>query len=122
MAHQNRFPRPSIVFLDGDQDPADGCNILPGEDAPEIFIFNALQQRNWPNIPARIGRGAAETIDALNAAMQLNDHHLWLNSVGDRLLVGSDIVWQAMCSVWADDIATDGEKSAISQPISDKLP
>jgi hypothetical protein len=35
MAHQKRFPRPSVVFLDGDQSAAEGCQILPGEEAPE---------------------------------------------------------------------------------------
>jgi predicted ATPase len=34
-----RFPRPSIVFLDGDQPSAPGCEILPGQDAPERVVF-----------------------------------------------------------------------------------
>ena len=35
MAVQNRFPRPSFVFLDGDQGIAPGCMNLPGDEAPE---------------------------------------------------------------------------------------
>src|SRR3984893_9841590 len=35
MVAEKRFPRPSCVFLDGDQSEAIGCNLLPGDDAPE---------------------------------------------------------------------------------------
>lgn len=122
MAHNNRFPRPSVVFLDGDQEASQGCHILPGRDAPEIVVFNALRAINWSDVPTRIGRGAAETIDALNAAMNAGDHHQWPREVGDALVVGSDIVWQALCSVWADRCATPEEKAAIVQPIADALP
>lgn len=122
MAAQKRFPRPSLIFLDGDQDPSDGCFILPGQDAPEIVIFSALKAINWQEIPNRIGRPPSETIDALNDAMTIADHHKWLNSAGDRLLVGSEIIWQALCSVWADKVASDSEKIAISQPVMDALP
>jgi hypothetical protein len=80
MASQQRFPRPSLVFLDGDQEMATGCIVLPGDDAPERVVFESLKSHGWPDIASRIGRGAAETIDALNAAMALANHHDWVKS------------------------------------------
>src|SRR5690606_18070443 len=101
MASQNRFPRPSLVFLDGDQAPAPGCIVLPGEDAPERAIYEGLQGQNWPGVAERVARGAAETIDALNNAMALENHHDWVKFSGDRLTLGGDILWQALASSWA---------------------
>jgi hypothetical protein len=121
MANQRRFPRASVVFLDGDQDPAPGCIVLPGEDAPERVIFGRLSQKNWPEISQRIGRGSAETIDALNRSMALSDHHDWIRDAADRLLVGSEILWQAACASWARGCATTSELEGIAQPIKDAL-
>ncbi|ENC9763711.1 TPA: AAA family ATPase [Pseudomonas aeruginosa] len=121
MAHQNRFPRPSIVFLDADQAPAQGCHLLPGEDAPEQFIFRDLQQRHWEGVSSRIGRNSSETIDALNRSMDLGDHHLWVYDAADRLVIGGDILWQAICSVWANSIATQEQKDAIVLPVQEVL-
>ena len=121
MASQNRFPRPSIVFLDGDQASADGCTILPGEDAPERVVFGDLQEKDWVGISERIGRGVAETIDALNAAMLLESHRDWLTNVGNRLAVGTDILWQAMASSWAANCAKQEDLETVTQPIRDAL-
>lgn len=121
MAHQKRFPRPSLVLLDGDQSETTGCNLLPGQEAPEIVVFQGLQNHGWNGVPARVGRAASETIDALNQAMASVDHHKWPNDVGDRLAVGGNIVWQALCSVWADTCATADELESIAQPVRDAL-
>ncbi len=121
MASQNRFPRPSIVFLDGDQASADGCTILPGEDAPERVVFGDLQEKDWVGISERIGRGVAETIDALNAAMLLESYRDWLTNVGNRLAVGTDILWQAMASSWAANCAKQEDLETVTQPIRDAL-
>src|ERR1022692_819301 len=39
MAQAKRFPRPTQVYLDGDQPPMPGCVRLPGDDAPERVVF-----------------------------------------------------------------------------------
>jgi hypothetical protein len=44
MVQAKRFPRPSLVFLDGDQPPSPGCILLPGGDAPERVVFEALRK------------------------------------------------------------------------------
>jgi len=121
MVAANRFPRASVVFLDGDQESAPGCNVLPGEDAPEIAIFRELREIEWRDVPARIGRGVSEVIDALNSSMLLDDHHQWLREAADRLAVGTDIVWQALCSCWCLHCATGEEKEIVVHPIRDAL-
>ncbi len=116
MKSQNRFPRASVVFLDGDQDAAQGCQILPGGDAPEIVVFGALQGTQWQGISPRIGRDVAETIDALNAAMVPGEHHAWVANAANRLALGSDNLWQALCAQWAMQAAV-ADIDAIVEPI-----
>jgi len=121
MKSQNRFPRPSLVFLDGDQAAAPGCIVLPGNDAPERVVFAALQANGWPGVAERVGRGPAETIDALNAAMSLSNHHDWVKSAGDRLTLGGDILWQALASSWATSCTSPAELDVVAQPVRDAL-
>jgi predicted ATPase len=121
MVQQRRFPRPSVVFLDGDQSATAGCIILPGVDAPERVVFCALSARGWPSIATRIGRSHSEVVDALNQAMAGEDHHNWPSEAANRLVLGSDILWQAMCAVWADSSATQRELTGIVQPVIDAL-
>jgi predicted ATPase len=121
MAHQKRFPRPSLVFLDGDQAPAQGCIVLPGEDAPERVVFEALQSATWPNVANRIGRGTSETIDALSNSMMLGNHHDWITFAADRLTLGGDILWQALAASWATNCASKDELQCVAQPVRDAL-
>jgi len=121
MASQKRFPRPSLVFLDGDQAGAPGCIVLPGEDAPERIVFEELQKSEWPGVSERIGRRPSEAIDALNAAMTMTNHHDWIKVAADRLTLGSEILWQALSSSWAAACATAEQKQVVSQPVRDAL-
>lgn len=121
MANQNRFPRPSVVYLDGDQASATGCNLLPGQDAPERVVFEQLQKHSWPQISQRVGRSPSETMDALNRSMALSDHHDWLKDAADRLILGTDILWQAMCASWADTYINATEREEVIRPIRDAL-
>jgi len=101
MASQNRFPRPTAVFLDGDQEPSIGCHLLPGGDAPEIVVFTELKARNWAGVAARVGRPESSVIDSCNLAMTRNDHKEWVEAAADRLALGTDVLWQSMCAEWA---------------------
>lgn len=121
MKNQNRFPRPSLVFLDGDQEPAPGCVVLPGDDAPERAVFEGLQAASWPDVAARMGRSPAETIDALNASMALANHHDWVKAAADRLTLGGEILWQALASAWATHCATPQQLESVVQPVRDAL-
>ena len=107
MAAANRFPRPTVVFLDGDNDSAPGCQILPGGDAPERVVFGALRRRSdsWGSVWTRIGRDLASTADACERAMLLGDHHDWVNFAANQLQVGGIALWHAMCAEYAGTIS-----------------
>jgi predicted ATPase len=117
----SRFPRPSIVYLDGDQEGGAGCEILPGGDAPERIVFQALAEKNWLNLALRIGRPVSEVIDACNAAMTLEDHHEWLSAAGNKLVVGSSVLWQAMCAEWANNCLEPAKAKEITDTIKMRL-
>lgn len=116
---QKRFPRKSVVYLDGDQPAAQGTVLLPGGDAPERIVFAALKQHNWLGVDKRIGRQAANTIDALDRAMLLPDAHLWPVEAANTLLVGSDQLWQALTAVWAESMDSLAHREEIVAPVRD---
>ena len=101
MAAAKRFPRPTCVFLDADNDEATGCVLLPGADAPERVVFNDLKARRWGQLWSRISRDVSLVQDACEKAMLLGDHHDWLQFAANQLMCGSDSLWQAMCAEWA---------------------
>ena len=101
MVDGNRFPRPTRVFLDGDQGAAPGCGLLPGDDAPERVIFNDLKAQRWASLWSRVGRDIALVSDACEHAMLLADHHEWVRAAANEAMCGGDTLWQAMCSEWA---------------------
>jgi hypothetical protein len=119
MNSQKRFPRPSCVFLDGDQAEQVGCIKLPGEDAPERVVFEQLRVRNWPGIAARTGRAHADVSDACNRSMSLTNHRDWIPTAATALVMGGDILWQALCAEWASACLTEEEAKRIVQPIED---
>lgn len=117
-----KFPRPSIVFLDGDQQAAPGCNLLPGGDAPERVVFEGLQAIEWKGLEKRVGRNISEVVDACQAGITISDHHEWVQAVANRLFLGSGHLWQAMCAVWANDCCPLNVRKDISDTIRLKLP
>jgi len=121
MKSQNRFDRPTFVFLDGDQDESTGCTNLPGEDAPERIVFESLKVNNWLSLNERIKRLFSDIDDACTQAMYLPDHHDWIKFAANKLVVGTDSLWQAMCSEWAAKCLDEKEAVRITQPIEDAL-
>ncbi len=121
MKSQNRFDRPTFVFLDGDQGESTGCLNLPGEDAPERVVFESLQIQKWLHLSARINRNFTDVDDACTQAMYLPDHHDWIKFAANKLVVGTDTLWQAMCSEWAAKCLDQKGADCITQPIEDAL-
>jgi predicted ATPase len=121
MVKQNRFPRPSLVFLDGDQAASDGCLLLPGGDAPERVVFDALRKQRWVLLDTRTRRDFSVLSDACEKAMALSDHHEWLSSAASKVTLGSDTLWQAMCSEWAANCLLPNDAKNISKPIEELL-
>jgi hypothetical protein len=117
MVQGNRFPRPSLVFLDADQEPSPGCLLLPGDDAPERVVFDALKSQAWPEVANRIARSHSELVDATERAMTLSDHHDWIKSVADKLIIGGITLWRAMAISWAKYCVP----SQVGGPIVDQI-
>lgn len=121
MAANGRFPRPSCVFLDGDNAPAVGCALLPGDDAPERVVFAKLAKENWRHLWTRIGRDISDVIDACSVAMTLSNHHEWVPNAANRLMVGGNNLWQSMCAEWVASDLNKEEAKKVVQPIEDSL-
>lgn len=115
MVAADRFRRPTCVFLDGDNDTAEGCLLLPGGDAPERVVFGTLRQKNWGNLWSRIGRDVSSVADACDKAMLLNDHHDWLQTAANQLYCGTDGLWQAMCAEWAQGLHPTDLKEVVDR-------
>jgi hypothetical protein len=125
MVSQKRFPRPSLVFLDADQESATGCHLLPGDDAPERVVFAELKVKNWANVAQRIGRPPSEVIDALDSAMTKTDHHEWIADAANRLVLGGNELWRALCSCWIANREDQKPMSQIAETIQqavDRIP
>lgn len=121
MVASGRFPKPSCVYLDGDQGEATGCINLPGQDSPERMVFYALNEREWQGIAQRVGRSHSDVVDQCSGAMLLSDHHEWVRQAANNLTLGGDTLWQAMCAEWAVNCLEPSEGDRITQPISDAL-
>jgi predicted ATPase len=121
MVSGKRFPRNSLVFLDGDQERAPGCLIMPGKDAPERVVFQELRNIGWQEVSNRIGRSHSDTVDALEHAMTLANHHDWIKSAADRLVVGGGHLWRGMCNCWAQKTLTKEDKDFIIRYIESTL-
>ena len=122
MVANDRFPRPSVVFLDGDQSPQTGCNILPGGDAPERVVFDGLQKISWGDLASRTGRSVSEVADACSRALTSNSHHEWVKNASDKLLLGGDVLWQAMCAEWSKKCLDEHTARISTDVIRAKLP
>ena len=122
MAIGSKFPRPTRVFLDGDQPQAPGCILLPGGDAPERVVFEGLAEKNWDGVAARVGRSHSALVDACSRAMTYDDHHEWVRVAADEMVLGGQHLWQAMCGVWAKSCLTQAQAKSIVDHIHDALP
>jgi predicted ATPase len=120
MVAEDRFPRKSLVFLDGDQEKAEGCLLLPGDESPERTVFDALAKRQWAGVSEIIHRSHAELVNAVEAAMTTPDHHIWIKMVADRIVIGGHELWRAMCVCWADFLPRS-EAMKIIDALEEKL-
>ena len=121
MVNSNRFPRPTLIFLDGDQAPAPGCLLLPGGDAPERVVFEALKRQQWTLLDSTTAREFADLADACNKAMTAADHHEWTSLAANKVHLSSDTLWQAMCAEWAANCLTKEDAAKIVNPIKEAL-
>jgi len=121
MVAQKRFIRPTCVFVDGDSEPKNGCDALPGGDAPEQVVFKGLRAKHWADLWVNVNRDTSLVHDACTNAMTL-DHHEWVKFAGNRMRYGADALWRAMCAEWAKQCLTSLEAQKVIRPILDALP
>jgi predicted ATPase len=121
MVDGKRFPRPVGVVLDGDCEPAVGCVLLPGVDAPEVLVFEELADCNWGDLWIKLVRDTSEVTDACNASMALTNHHDWIGEAAKRLGVGGGVLWHMMCAEWVSRCMKEEDYVRIRQYIDDRL-
>jgi predicted ATPase len=121
MVANDRFPRPSLVFLDGDQPEQTGCLLLPGQDAPERVVFGELHQKSWGKLHERTGRPFSEISDACSRVLTVSDHKEWILSAATHLLLGGDVLWQAMCAEWSQLCLDGNQAGALIDKVREKL-
>lgn len=121
MVSSSKFRRPTRVFLDGDNAAAQGCVLLPGDDAPERVIFKDLEKRKWLDVWTKVQRDMSAVSDACTSAMTLNDHHDWVKVAANKLICSGDSLWKAMCAEWAKNLPKH-EADIVINPIRDALP
>lgn len=121
MKASGRFSRATCVFLDGDQSETRGCLLLPGEDAPERVVFNALRSATWSGIAERTGRNYSDVVDNCTAAMTMTDHHLWPRQAASKLVLGTNVLWQAMTAQWVATCLPAEEARRIAQVVEDAI-
>ena len=121
MVKFKRFKQPSLVYLDGDQPPVEGCLPLPGGDAPERVVFEGLRLKKWELLPLRTGREFSEIEDACARAMTIGEHHEWVTATAKTLLIGGDMLWQVFCTAWATNCLSSFAAKQLVDPIREAL-
>ncbi|HZF55350.1 MAG TPA: AAA family ATPase [Polyangiaceae bacterium] len=121
MVDGKKFPRPTAAILDGDQSPSAGCIVLPGGDAPERVVIEQLRVAGFPNVASALSRSHTDLTDAVAAAVTLSDHHDWVPSICDKILVGRSEFWGACVREWLSSCLPDAEQVKFAQQISDTL-
>ena len=115
LVKHDRLPRPTVVFLDGDQEPKPGCSLLPGSDNPERVVFKRLKEHNWGGLPERLGRDFADVASHATRAMTSPSHKEWIRSLSNQLRYDPDNLWQNFCSEWARLTPQDDVSSVIER-------
>ena len=121
MVSGRKFPRAVAVFLDGDCKPGAGCHVLPGIDAPERAVFEALKAIGWRDVWTRVKRSLSDVASACEAAMNLGDHHDWIAYSAKELSLAPNVLWHAMCGEWAERCLGEPEVKAIERYLEDRL-
>jgi predicted ATPase len=116
-----RFVRPTLIFLDGDQPISEGCISLPGGDSPERVVFEGLKINRLELLDMRMGRDHSQILDAFARAMTIGDEHEWVSSTAKTLALGSDVVWQVLCSAWASACLRKPDAAKILDPLLEML-
>lgn len=119
---EGRLPNPkNLAVLDGDKEPSRGCIVLPGTSAPEVVVYNGLKEKNWANLPERIGIGAGTLFADLEDIMTDPEHHNWNRKLGDKVRKSHVSVWETLVGEWVRTCLSDEDRERIYRSVEDVL-
>jgi predicted ATPase len=121
LANKDKLPQKSFGIIDGDKEAGEGCISLPGEEAPEIVVYNDLKDANWLHLSERFGIGAGSLFNYLEEAMLEPEHHKWNEKIGDKILRSATSVWEIIANQWCKACLKEQERSLILNSINDLL-
>jgi predicted ATPase len=122
---EGKLPGPSIGLLDADQEPSEGCVVLPGDDSPERVVFGALAESSrWQEFATRLGATPGMVEEAVADAMNLENPHDWPQHVADKLRgpLGTRRIWEEAVDFYVDELLPKAEREAFVEAVTDYLP
>lgn len=123
---------PSVCVLDGDQhnevDETGGIFVLPGDQAPEAYIFQKVlnrldEQANRLTVSMQLPSSAQERVKEVVKGLALTnrDRHVIFSQIGDELdFTSESTVRSAFLAIWAQ--CYPGEVAQLVGGFKDKLP
>lgn len=116
LAVDGKLPRKGLGMVDGDHRD-EICSYLPGDVAPERFVYSQLRDLEWAGLPERFGVGAGTLFTVLEDVMREPNHHRWNTLVGDRIRKSSQSVWETLVDEWCKVCLTDAERGRLVEDI-----
>jgi hypothetical protein len=68
-----------------------------------------------------VGREYGDFVDACSGAMTLQDAHTWPSVAANKLSLGGDTLWRALCGEWAANCLADSTAKPVVQVVQDAL-
>src|SRR5439155_15340487 len=88
------------------REPCQAAAVHPQRDSRQWTLLDSVTSREFSEISA-----------ACDRAMTSGDHHEWVSSAADKVVLSGDTLWQAMCAEWASNCLSDTEADTIIRPI-----
>jgi len=122
VAAKDKLPILARCILDGDQEEAPGCIVLPGSAAPERQVIVDIHSSATKELSQRLDMPEASVTDALNKTMTKQDHHDWISEAARHLNNQSEgYLWTTMCQVWLIHCLNNEERNSFTDPIESLL-
>lgn len=122
LSKQGKLPYKSLSIIDGDKkEDYPDCLSLPGSLAPERQVLNDLKAADWGKLEERFGIGAGSLFKVLDDSMLLEDHHQWLEYIGDHIRKSKDAVWDVLLDEWHKRCNSIERIKPIIQTVQEKL-
>lgn len=117
----DKLPFKGVCFVDADETGFSGCKVLPGDNAPEVDVFQGLKKLNWANLDTDFQHGSGELFAWLDECTLEPDHHRWTAIIGDKLRLSKEIVWNTMCKSWVKNVLEPSEQQRVVDQINSEI-